>query len=202
MTPNDDTRPPLPCGEGAGGEGRETVAPPAIKRVERRGHGWAPEFGEKRQKDFSRSNERAREMRREPTPAEEAMWKLLRLLNREGAHFRRQLALAHYVFDFGDYRARLLIEIDGRAHDDPEVSKRDALKEAHARKNGFRVLRLTNAEVIGRASWAIEQVRDALENSNAPSPLVGEGREGGRAGRCALPSSPPTPSPSPQGGGE
>jgi glycyl-tRNA synthetase beta chain len=37
---------------------------------------------------------------------------------------------------------------------------------------------------------------------SAPSPLVGEGREGGRTGSVASSPTPPTPSPSPQGGAE
>src|SRR5262245_25279665 len=106
--------PPLPRGEGAGGEGRATAAQP-IQRAEKRGHGWAPAFGEDRQKDHTRTKLRASRMRKDMTPSEKELWKLLRSI--EGVTFRRQVAIGDYVFDFGCYGARLLIEIDGSIHE-------------------------------------------------------------------------------------
>src|SRR5690349_16098346 len=123
--------PPLPCGEGVGGEGREaaalhaqksaapnsdaasgnvrpsTPAPPPRGRRGRvkSGLGWAPEFGVDRQKDHVRTKLRAARQRKEMTPSEKELWKLLRMI--EGHTFRRQPAIGDYVFDFACYGARL-----------------------------------------------------------------------------------------------
>jgi very-short-patch-repair endonuclease len=108
-------------------------------------------------------------MRREPTPAEKDLWRLLRTLNRESAHFRRQVAVDRFVFDFGDYSARLLIEVDGPIHDVDEVKDRDGVKRLHAEKNGFRLLKFTNDDVWERPEWVLDQVR-VLHAAPHPQP--------------------------------
>src|SRR5690606_22123709 len=125
MTPREEApTPPLPCGEGAGGEGREAAASAAGRRATAKlGHGWAAATGEERQKDRVRTNLRARRLRREMTSSEKELWKLLRTI--KGRTFRRQAAIGDFVFDFACYGARLLIEIDGSIHRLPEVQAND-----------------------------------------------------------------------------
>src|SRR5262245_3768655 len=102
MTPPNETRPPLPCGQGAGGEGRPN-APAPNQRSKKLGHGWAPAHGEDRQKDHTRTKLRAARMRKEMTSSETELWRLLRSI--DGATFRRQPAIGDYVFDFGCFGA-------------------------------------------------------------------------------------------------
>src|SRR5256885_1154331 len=141
--------PLLPCGEGAGGEGREAAAlptkqdpaleaesastnirpstptpPPQGRRGSAKvGHGWAPAFREERQKDHTRTKLRAARQRKEMTPLEKVPWKLLRSI--EGQTFRRQVAIGDFVFDFGNDASRLLIEIDGSIHERADVQAND-----------------------------------------------------------------------------
>lgn len=139
---------------------------------------WAPRRGESRQKDFTRANSRARRMRHSPTKAEKLLWTYLKQLNREGASFRRQAALGAFVYDFGDYSARLLIEVDGGVHAALDVAIRDQTKTEWARSQDFRVLRLTNNDVVtGLPDVLLSRIRSALPPA-------------------------PHPRPSPQGGGE
>jgi very-short-patch-repair endonuclease len=121
--------------------------------------GWKPALGQTRQKDLPRTAARAKRMRLEQTPSEARLWKMLRQLNADGAHFRRQAAVDTYVYDFGDYSARLLIELDGVAHRLEGAALLDAKKNAHAAAQGFRLLRLTNQDVWGRPDWVMRQVR-------------------------------------------
>ncbi|MGQ0532680.1 MAG: endonuclease domain-containing protein [Caulobacteraceae bacterium] len=202
MTRRDTREPPPPCGAGAGSGGRANAPTPETHE----GIGWTPRVSQARQKEFVRTKLRAREMRNEPTTAEKDMWRLLRSLNREGAHFRRQVAVAYFVYDFGDYSAHLLIEVDGAIHELEDVAAQDRRKEAHAAMHGFRVLRFTNAEACGRADWVIARVRAALADRGAPSSPVEEGREEGRArpdahGKVASRSDSPSP-PAPPHQGE
>ena len=65
-----------------------------------------------------------------------------------GAAIRSQMPVGRYVADFGSYEQKLIIEIDGNAHD----TRRG---EAHARSlafesAGYLVLRFTEGEVSGR----------------------------------------------------
>lgn len=171
MTPQDEARPPLPCGEGAGGEGRSAAAPPASKR----GHGWAPAYGEDRQKDHARTRLRAARQRKELTPSEKGLWKLLRSI--EGHTFRRQPAIGDYVFDFACYGARLLIEIDGSYHERADVQANDEAKTIFAITQGFRVLRFANNDVWDRPAWVIAEVRARLNAPHPPTPSP-QGRGG------------------------
>ena len=54
---------------------------------------------------------RAKEMRREMTPAERKLWESLRSNRLGGFHFRRQQIIGPYFADFYCHEAGLIIEI-------------------------------------------------------------------------------------------
>ncbi len=191
--PDRTQEPPPPGGAGAGGGGRAegnansatasfSARPPSGShalatspaRGEESRRDWGPDFGQTRQREFARTNERAKRQRKEMTPSEKRLWKLLRAI--DGTHFRKQPAVDQYVFDFGDYSARLLIEIDGSIHRLPDVQANDRAKEIYAVTHGFRVLRFANNDVWDRPAWVVSQVRALLSAPHPqPPPRKGEG---------------------------
>lgn len=175
MTPNEYTPPPLPRGEGAGGEGRSDAPAPTKKRAIKLGHGWSPAYGQDRQKDHARTRLRATRQRKEMTPSEKELWKLLRSF--EGVTFRRQPEIGDYTFDFACYGARLLIEIDGSIHRLPEVQESDKAKTIYAALQGFRLLRLQNSDAWDRPAWVLGEVRALLDAPHPPAPSP-QGRGG------------------------
>ena len=60
--------------------------------------------------------ERARRLRRESTPAEVYLWRLLRNRQLAGHKFRRQQPIGPFIADFCCLSARLIIEVDGGQH--------------------------------------------------------------------------------------
>jgi very-short-patch-repair endonuclease len=60
--------------------------------------------------------ERAKELRREVTPAEKLLWQEIRA-NKLGVRFRRQQVIQGFIVDFYCHRAGLVIEVDGDIHD-------------------------------------------------------------------------------------
>jgi Protein of unknown function (DUF559) len=66
-------------------------------------------------------------MRRNPTPSEHALWQALRG-SKLGVKFRRQHVLAPFIVDFYAASLRLVIEVDGSAHEGREA--RDASRTA------------------------------------------------------------------------
>lgn len=107
---------------------------------------------------------RAREMRRNPTEAEKAMWWLLRE-RFAGWRFRRQVPLAQHIADFASHRARLVIEIDGGQHGGPHDDARTAVLQGE----GYRVLRFWNNDVLERpdgVALKLARVLDGLDESN------------------------------------
>ena len=92
--------------------------------------------------------ERARELRRNQTPAEDIAWELLRNRRFAGLKFRRQHQVNHYIADFFCAEHHLDIELDGEIHKTPEVMAKDAQRDAMLRSLGFTVLRFPNQLVL------------------------------------------------------
>jgi very-short-patch-repair endonuclease len=90
----------------------------------------------------------ARRLRKTMTSAEQALWFELRRLPFEGTHFRRQTPVGPLIADFVCHGARLIIEVDGGAHDAPDVALRDAERKAWIEGRGYSVLRFRNVEVL------------------------------------------------------
>jgi very-short-patch-repair endonuclease len=109
---------------------------------------------------------RAVELRQHMTPEERIIWRELRG-NRLGAHFRRQQPLAPYIVDFYCHAARLVVEIDGGPHRLQQGY--DGVRDEYFRRNGIRVLRISNAAVRNDLASVIAEIREALRMQN-PNP--------------------------------
>jgi very-short-patch-repair endonuclease len=83
------------------------------------------------------ANERARRLRSDPTNAEKKLWWRLRMLKREGFHFRRQVPIDHLIVDFACYSARLVIEVDGGQHNWDDGARIDRRRDAHLHAQDF-----------------------------------------------------------------
>ncbi|HYH47161.1 MAG TPA: endonuclease domain-containing protein [Thermoanaerobaculia bacterium] len=90
----------------------------------------------------------ARELRKAQTPAEEALWELLRDRRFLGLKFRRQVPLGRFVADFLCQRLHLVLEVDGEIHQADSQAVRDRDREACLRGLGYSVLRFSNDQVL------------------------------------------------------
>jgi adenine-specific DNA-methyltransferase len=90
----------------------------------------------------------ARRLRREATDAESLLWGMLRARRFGGFKFRRQVALPPYVVDFYCSEARLVVELDGGQHAEPEHVLADERRSSFLTGRGIRVLRAWNHEVL------------------------------------------------------
>jgi very-short-patch-repair endonuclease len=108
--------------------------------------------------------QRARELRREMTPAERRLWQALRGNVLEGAHFRRQHAIGPYILDFYCAKARLAIELDGGSHLEQEQYDEERTNWLESEK-GMRVIRFSNQDVQRDLDSVIEAIREALEQA-------------------------------------
>lgn len=100
----------------------------------------------------------ARRLRREATPTEKRLWSALRQLRVEGSHFRRQAPVGPYFVDFVCHGAKLVIELDGGAHDAPDVAARDVERQVWIEARGYRVLRFANARVFSDLDGVLREV--------------------------------------------
>jgi very-short-patch-repair endonuclease len=68
---------------------------------------------------------RAKELRCPMTPQENKLWQRLRAKQLYGLKFRRQHPLDRFILDFFCVKQRLVIEIDGSGHADPDQEAYD-----------------------------------------------------------------------------
>jgi very-short-patch-repair endonuclease len=103
--------------------------------------------------------QRAKELRREMTPAEKILWEKLRA-NKLGVHFRRQQVIQGFIVDFYCHKAGLVVEVDGYVHDlhqDEDIRREKALQEM-----GLRIVRFRNDEVLNNLSTVLEKIRKQI----------------------------------------
>jgi len=106
----------------------------------------------------------ARDLRHPLTPAEKKVWAGVR--NRQlGYKIRRQHPFFRFIADFYCEEAKLVIEIDGESHNDPEQTEYDDARTAWLEAEGYRVIRFTNREVHENLDGVLEAIRDACGKS-------------------------------------
>lgn len=98
-----------------------------------------------------------------PTEAEKIMWEVLKGKQLEGYKFRRQHIIDDYIVDFVCLSRRLVVEIDGGYHNDPEVQENDKLREDYLKEKGYTVLRFFNDEVFQDIDNVLEKIVQLLE---------------------------------------
>ena len=104
---------------------------------------------------------RAKELRRDQTPAEALLWEELRRRRFPGHRFRRQHPMGGYIADFFCHSLRLVVEIDGAVHDLQQGY--DAGRDAWFRAQGYTVLRFRNEKVLGDLEGVMQVIRERLE---------------------------------------
>ena len=87
--------------------------------------------------------QRARELRNNSTHAEEILWGFLKT-KPFGIKFRRQHPYSIYILDFYCHSLKLIIEVDGSIHNQPDVKLNDEKRQRLLQEDGLNVLRFTN----------------------------------------------------------
>ena len=109
----------------------------------------------------------ARDLRRSMTDAERLLWRYLRQRKVAGRKFRRQHPVVNYVVDFACLEAGLIVEVDGGQHADRQ--DHDTARTAWLERQGFRVLRFWNSEVLANVEGFREVIwREVLSSSRPP----------------------------------
>ena len=105
---------------------------------------------------------RAKELRRDMTPAERLVWQRVRANQLGGLRFRRQQVIDGFIADFYCHAAAVVVEIDGPVHEDQAAY--DAARDLIFRQRGFVVLRFTNEEVKRDPDSVVRKIAAACGN--------------------------------------
>jgi very-short-patch-repair endonuclease len=87
----------------------------------------------------------AKEFRRQMTPEEKILWQYLRGNRLNNLHFRRQQIIDGFLADFYCHAAALVIEVDGKIHE--QQVEYDAERDKVLKARGLHLLRIKNEEV-------------------------------------------------------
>lgn len=105
---------------------------------------------------------RRRRMRREPTDAEAALWRLLRARSLAGFKFRRQYPAGPFILDFFCSARRLAIELDGGEHYQPRTQGYDDWRTQQLSAHRIRVLRFPNDVILREPDSVVAAIAGAL----------------------------------------
>ena len=110
----------------------------------------------------------AKILRKTSTKAERLLWRYLRAKRLEGYKFRRQEPIGNYIVDFVCFEKRIVIEVDGSQHQ-IETDK-DTIRDEWLRKQGFKVLRFWNNEVLRNMEGVYEVIKESCLSHPPPTP--------------------------------
>lgn len=95
-----------------------------------------------------RNRANARAMRKVLTDGELKLWNELRAHRLMGLGFRRQFPIGPYIVDFACPTHRIIIEVDGSQHNDPDALRYDRERSGFLEASSWAVLRFTNDDVL------------------------------------------------------
>lgn len=108
-------------------------------------------------------NNLARSLRKQMTDAELKLWARIRRKQICGVQFYRQKPLLDFIVDFYAPAARLVVEVDGGQHFEPEHQRRDALRDQILEKRGIRVRRYDNIQVLRSLDVVVDDIHRIVE---------------------------------------
>ena len=109
----------------------------------------------------------SKQLRLSQTDAERKLWRALRNKQVAGFKFRRQQQIGTYIVDFVCLENRLIIELDGGQHMLHEHY--DTARTAWLNKEGFRVLRFWNNQMLQETDAVLQVILCALTDHPHPT---------------------------------
>ncbi|MFD2164194.1 endonuclease domain-containing protein [Paradesertivirga mongoliensis] len=102
-------------------------------------------------------------LRRQSTPAEKVLWNKLRDRRFHNLKFRRQHTIDKYTVDFYCEELKLIIEVDGKVHDNLGQANYDHERDEFLKSQGCSVYRLSNESVIRYLEVTMEDLKRSIE---------------------------------------
>jgi len=96
------------------------------------------------------------------TPAEVALWMMIKNRQLNGERFLRQFSIGHYIIDFYCDKYKLGIELDGAGHFTEEGEKKDKARTAFLNSKGINIIRFENCEVFEHPMRTLEEIKKYL----------------------------------------
>ncbi|MFT7614493.1 MAG: leucyl-tRNA synthetase, partial [Parvicellaceae bacterium] len=130
---------------------------------------------------FHLLQEKAVQMRENPTEAEGVLWKELKGEKLEGFKFRQQHIIESFIADFVCLDRLLVVEVDGKIHNSESQKASDQERTEVLNDLGYQVIRFTNKEVTTDIEAVLLKIETTLNSRSsvklnpAESPSLSEG---------------------------
>ncbi|MDR2653588.1 MAG: leucine--tRNA ligase [Prevotellaceae bacterium] len=105
----------------------------------------------------------AKTYRSKQTDAEDKLWQDIRA-SKIGYKIRRQHIIDGYIADFVNLEKRVIIEVDGGIHSNPEQKEKDELRTQILNQCGFNVFRVSNEEIFADTLKTAKKIKDYLDS--------------------------------------
>lgn len=110
---------------------------------------------------------RAKKLRKEMSLPEVLLW--MQLKERpSGFKFRKQHPFGVYVADFYCHEARLIIEVDGEAHNRGDQPEFDSKRDTWFRSQGIDTMRISARDVLSNMEGVILHILSAINTAKPP----------------------------------
>ncbi|MES3016839.1 MAG: endonuclease domain-containing protein [Bacteroidota bacterium] len=119
-----------------------------------------------------RLGDRRRSLRKNSTSAEIYLWSFLKSKQVLGRKFRRQHGIGNYIVDFYCSSEKLIIELDGKVHDNPNQIIYDRRRDRYLQQLGFKVFRVTNELVFCNVPEVLKLIVLQFEADVSEDPSV------------------------------
>jgi very-short-patch-repair endonuclease len=116
----------------------------------------------------------AKSLRKKSTNTESFLWLHLQARQLEGLKFRRQQPIGKYIVDFVCFGKKIIVEVDGGQHSEMDY---DRERDEWLKREGFKVLRFWNNEVLNNIPGVLEVIRSHCLKSPSPTPPLKGGEE-------------------------
>ena len=105
----------------------------------------------------------AQTLRKNMTKEEYKIWN--QFLRCYKPRFHRQYVIGNYIVDFYCHQAKLVVELDGSQHYEPDALEQDAERTAFLEGYGLTIVRIPNNEVSKNFCGVCEYIDAAVKQS-------------------------------------
>ena len=129
--------------------------------------------------DHANLKDQARQLRKNLTDSEKALWSRLRNKQLLGIQFYRQKPIGEHIVDFFAPRVKLVVEVDGSQHTLGDHVQKDRFRDGYLASLGLKVLRFNSREVLKESDAVVEaiyrMIADQLNAEIPPGPPLKKG---------------------------
>jgi very-short-patch-repair endonuclease len=123
--------------------------------------------------------DQARQLRKNLTDSEKALWSRLRNKQLLGIQFYRQKPIGEPIVDFFAPRVKWVVEVDGSQHTLGDHVQKDRFRDGYLASLGLKVLRFNRREVLKESDAVVEaiyrMIADQLNAEIPPGPPLKKG---------------------------